>query len=372
MRVVLGVALVGLVVCVGCGREPAPAITALGGKIEVDNNNAVVAVKFSSGLLTDAGLVHLKGLSKLKQLQLVGTRVTDAGLVHLKELANLQHLTLLPAISEPRFTDAGMVHLEGLINLRELNLSQGRFTDAGLVHLEGLTKLEILSLRGTKVTDAGLVHLEGLTDLRILYLENTKVSAAGIRKLRQALPKCNVLGEKISETPTISLSQKLLAQSRTEVAQFTRGVDLYLTDEKIYPGIELEKPTSDDNQFPVLYNRLLGDAKPRGPGGRSAPYIKLERERIVVEDADWDEDTDEAQDRWIRAARGERADPKVKKYYLDPWGNPYIYRCNRGQKSASWMLNPRSYDFYSLGPDGEDQTVLGGDLSGLNDDITNR
>ena len=78
------------------------------------------------------------------------------------------------------------------------------------------------------------------------------------------------------------------AQTRTEVSQFTQAIDRYQTDEKIYPGIEREKLTSDDNQFPVLYNRLLGDPKPRGPGGRSAPYLKLSNDRIVVEDDDWD------------------------------------------------------------------------------------
>ena len=96
MRAVLGVALVGLVACVGCGRErdavshepiqpkvpkeavsdepPSPkfsqeeaiaAIKELGGK--VDENNALEKISFPSSRnkLTDAGLVHLKGLTKL-------------------------------------------------------------------------------------------------------------------------------------------------------------------------------------------------------------------------------------------------------------------------------------------------------------------
>ena len=96
MRAVLGVALVGLVVCVGCGREPdavshepiqpkvpkeavsdeppspkfsqeeaIAAIKELGGK--VDENNALEKISFPSSRnkLTDAGLVHLKGLTKL-------------------------------------------------------------------------------------------------------------------------------------------------------------------------------------------------------------------------------------------------------------------------------------------------------------------
>ena len=87
----------------------------------------------------------------------------------------------------------------------------------------------------------------------------------------------------------------------------------------------------------------------------------------------WDEDNDEAQDRWIPATRGEREDPKVQKYYTDAWRNAYIYRCNRGRKSQTWMLNSRSYDFYSLGPDGEDGTVLGDEAEDEedNDDISN-
>ena len=163
-----------------------------------------------------------------------------------------------------------------------------------------------------------------------------------------------------------------MAQSRTEVSQFTQAIDRYQTDEKIYPGIASEKLTSDDNQFPTLYDCLLGDPKPRGPGGRSSPYLKLTNQRIVIEDEDWDEDEDEPQARWIRSNRAERADGKVKKYYTDPWENVYIYRCNRGRKAAGWMLNPRSYDFYSVGPNGEDESVLGEELDeDENDDISN-
>ena len=39
-----------------------------------------------------------------------------------------------------------LVHLKGLTNLRELNLNGTDITDAGLVHLEGLTNLQSLQL----------------------------------------------------------------------------------------------------------------------------------------------------------------------------------------------------------------------------------
>ena len=67
-------------------------------------------------------------------------------------------------------TDAGLVHLKGLTNLSVLGLDGTQVTDAGLVHLKGLTKLSDLWLNGTQVTDAGLVHLKGLTNLSVLGL----------------------------------------------------------------------------------------------------------------------------------------------------------------------------------------------------------
>jgi len=60
------------------------------------------------------------------------------------------------------------------------------------LHLKGLTKLKDLGLSGTKITDTGLVHLEGLTKLTYLGLNATKVTDPGVKKLQQALPKCEI------------------------------------------------------------------------------------------------------------------------------------------------------------------------------------
>ena len=45
-----------------------------------------------------------------------------------------------------RSSDAGLVHLEGLTNLTILDLRDTQVTDPGLVHLKGLTKLSKLDL----------------------------------------------------------------------------------------------------------------------------------------------------------------------------------------------------------------------------------
>ena len=63
----------------------------------------------SSGTqVTDAELVHLKGLASLKSLTPSGTQITDGGLVHLKGLDNLKWLRLI----ESKVTGAGVAELE--------------------------------------------------------------------------------------------------------------------------------------------------------------------------------------------------------------------------------------------------------------------
>ena len=150
MRVFLGVALVGLVVCVGCGREPE---------------------------------------ARVPRTRMGGVAVTDDGMIHFSKsyfppIALRRHVDL----GYTKVTDAGMVHLKEFTRLEVLDLSWTKVTDAGLVHLKGLTKLRDLNLEGTKVTDAGLVHFKGLTKLRDLNLVATRVTDAGKEKLLQALP----------------------------------------------------------------------------------------------------------------------------------------------------------------------------------------
>jgi hypothetical protein len=94
MRFVLSVALVGLVVFVGCGpsspqEKAIAALRKLGASFEF-----TTGVVLSGTKVTDAGLVHLSGLTNLERLNLSGTNVTDAGLVHLKGLTQLSDLNL--------------------------------------------------------------------------------------------------------------------------------------------------------------------------------------------------------------------------------------------------------------------------------------
>jgi hypothetical protein len=139
--------------------------------------------------VTDAGLLHLAGLSRLRHLDLdldgvrgpglaalggmseletlrVGRmKIADADFAH---LANLKKLKVLEASNNERLTDAGLAHLAALTELRDLNLAWTRVTGRGLVHLRGLRKLERLNLAQTQVET--LEPIRGLPELIYLHL----------------------------------------------------------------------------------------------------------------------------------------------------------------------------------------------------------
>jgi hypothetical protein len=106
-----------------------------------------------------------------------------------------------------------MVHLKGLTNLRSLELTETRVSDAGMVHLKGLARLQGLDLSGTDVTDAGLRHLKGLIRLQYLSLAWTKVTNAGVQDLWEALPEAVIYETYGSRGPT----NRLLPPQSSEI-----------------------------------------------------------------------------------------------------------------------------------------------------------
>lgn len=140
------------------------------------------------GSVTDAGLKHLAGLTNLVTLSLDGTAVTGPGLEHLDCAGSLYHLSLREAA---KFTDAGMPQVAKMTQLRTLNLWGTRVTDEGLAHVKDLKNLEQLILP-SGITDAGLVYLEGRKRLTHVNLVKTRVTPSGAKKLRLALPRCDV------------------------------------------------------------------------------------------------------------------------------------------------------------------------------------
>jgi hypothetical protein len=138
--------------------------------------------------VSDDGLAHLKGLTRLSLLTLAGTSITDSGLTHLKGMASLDLLDL----SDTRITDGGLGSLKMLTNLSTVYVNDTQVSDDGLVHLKALANLSELWLEGSRVSDLGLARLKGLTKLSRLYVQRTQVTDAGVNTLKWALPGLRV------------------------------------------------------------------------------------------------------------------------------------------------------------------------------------
>lgn len=183
-------------------------------RIETRGDGSKVTVDARTGIdVTDAGLEHLKGLSRLRVLSMAKSKVTDAGVEHLKGLKALQELDLgyakitevglkclkgLPNLRTLKLycidlTDSDMRHLARFSQLQSLNVSKTKITDAGLASLVRLRQLRDLRIACTEVTDAGLEHIKRLPELRSLYLKDTKVTDQGVQRLREALPDCEIV-----------------------------------------------------------------------------------------------------------------------------------------------------------------------------------
>jgi hypothetical protein len=154
------------------------------------------------------------------------------------------------------------------------------------------------------------------------------------------------------------------AMTKLEVMSLSSALEQYVEDEHVYPGADLEAG-SRANHCPLLFNALFGESAPAGPGGRSAPYTRVDETRISVPGR-----LDGSLAEFVRATREEIRDPQVEKYLLDPWGNPYVYRANQGRAPQPWMKNSATADIYSRGPDGVDDTAAGASQE-ASDDIGN-
>jgi hypothetical protein len=133
--------------------------------------------------ITDEGLRHVGGLIHLQYLELP-PKVTDAGLVHIERLSRLRVLRASDCMG---ISDAGMRSIGKLADLRKLRLFfwEGPLTDAGVAELSPLVRLEQLHIYGCEgVTDRGMKHLASLKSLEGLYLNRCAVSGVGLAHLK--------------------------------------------------------------------------------------------------------------------------------------------------------------------------------------------
>ena len=145
---------------------------------------------WDAGSVTDAGVAHLAGLSRLDRVHISGSKMTDESLVLLSGLPSIKSLSL----QFSHFTDAGLARLQGRDRLTTLAIGLGDFrvTDAGVSHLSKFPCLALIDLQNSRVTDMGLESLVGLTKLTQLWLEKAPVTDEGVMRLKRAIPALKV------------------------------------------------------------------------------------------------------------------------------------------------------------------------------------
>ena len=137
-------------------------------KVDADDNDLnhlkglpyLKRLDLESTSVTDAGLKLLADLEHLMRLDLQETQVTNEGLRHISELTELRVLLLGDIRGNSGIGDAGLTHLKGLSRLEHLGLRYTNVGNDGLRNLAGLTNLESLDLAGTNVTAEGVAALQ--------------------------------------------------------------------------------------------------------------------------------------------------------------------------------------------------------------------
>jgi hypothetical protein len=153
----------------------------------------VVGLQFWEQPVSDEDLAHVGVLTDLQYLSFVvgrqGPRITGTGLAHLRHLTRLRFLDLL---GHP-ITDDGLRRLHSLTELETIDLRNTEITDKGLEQLTRFKRLRHVALDNTRISDAGLEHLGNLLHLQRLVLRNTKVTDDGVQNLQAVLPNCKIV-----------------------------------------------------------------------------------------------------------------------------------------------------------------------------------
>jgi len=131
----------------------------------------------------DRHLVYIGQLKQLEELDLQCTTVGDAGLAHLTGLEKLKKLNLIKVPVTHEITDAGMVYLKNLKSLEELDLPYEAISDTGLGQLAELSSLKRIKVVGRGITDKGLASLAKIKTLEEIYVGGKNITDAGMAEL---------------------------------------------------------------------------------------------------------------------------------------------------------------------------------------------
>jgi Leucine-rich repeat (LRR) protein len=95
-------------------------------------------------------------------------------------------------------TDAGLSHLRKMTRLERLYIYDTPISGSGLEYLTDLKSLKYLLLRGCPITDSGVMHVRQFPSLTLLDLSGSsssfelQVTSEAIDQLKSALPQLKV------------------------------------------------------------------------------------------------------------------------------------------------------------------------------------
>jgi hypothetical protein len=107
------------------------------------------------GRITDQGLPHFSGLTRLRRMLLEGTEIKGPGLAYLHGLPRLHHLR----IKQAPLDDAGLSYLNGCRNLRTLSLVDTEITTLAALRWNDLPRLKRVDVSGTRISHVELQQL---------------------------------------------------------------------------------------------------------------------------------------------------------------------------------------------------------------------
>src|SRR5690606_16558527 len=151
----------------------------LGGEAEREGG-AIVGLNFRSTWIEDEDLRDVARVKTLRRLDLSHTRITDLGFPALKELQNVEDLNLYFA---EQIGDGALAVARGWTKLKRLNLRGTKVTDLGVAQLAGHPSLEWLDVGYSLYTDGGFEPLTTMPNLRAIAVGGNKVTDVGLNLL---------------------------------------------------------------------------------------------------------------------------------------------------------------------------------------------
>ncbi len=145
-----------------------------------------------SSSITDAGVNHVRPLTRLRHFEVAVSgvpayNITDNSMDILGGLGNMEILRMYFC---SRVTDRGLQKLRGLTRLRELQLNGCGITDKGLIYLSAFTNLETLGLAATAIDDEGadllIQQLPSMPALKTIVISHSQITEKGRNKLMKS------------------------------------------------------------------------------------------------------------------------------------------------------------------------------------------